>query len=90
MMRLLFGQTSQYVADLSLDELRLELDALEAVRHSLIQRIHLLETARSRASEEQLGHISKASAERVAFSGEEVVTVSPIDYFASGGAFGAS
>jgi len=89
-MRELLRRRFQYVADLGLDELRFELDALDDLRHAVVERIRLLEAVSSRAGEQQLSRTAADSEERVARSDEETLTASAIDYFASGGAFGVS
>ncbi len=89
-MRELLRRRFQYVADLGLDELRSELDAIDDLRHAIVERIHLLEAVSSRAGEAQLNRTVADSEERVARVDEETLTVSPVDYFTSGGAFGVS
>ena len=89
-MRELLRRRFQYVADLGLDELHFELDAIDDLRHAVVERIRLLEAVSSRAGEQQLSRTAADSEERVARSDEETLTASAIDYFASGGAFGVS
>jgi len=75
--------------DMSLAELRTELETVEATRKDLLDRIHLLVAEGATESEAEEARVSRDAQERAILSDEEAQTVSPID-IATRGAFGAS